>query len=178
MIMGVSNLLGEAQLCLGLSQGDLGSLLGASKRTGQRWAVGHAYPSAEELHVLARHVHKRDPQLADKIALASGTTLVALGLAAAPSPPSPPFVPQPDRIIDSVVCAAAEAMDVMPRAIRPALLAAFTRAQEIGLSVDTVVKVLRAGTALPKPPTPANLAAVQASGKGGREKAKGRVSGG
>jgi hypothetical protein len=40
------------------------------------------------------------------------------------------------------VCAAAEAIDVMPRTIRPALLAAFRRARRLGLDVATVEKAL------------------------------------
>jgi hypothetical protein len=48
----------------------------------------------------------------------------------------------PPEVVDSVVCAAAETMSVMPGAIRPALLAAFTRAQKIGLTVEEVTKAL------------------------------------
>jgi hypothetical protein len=51
-----------------------------------------------------------------------------------------------------VVCAAAEAMERMPRDVRPALLAAFRRAREIGLSVDMVERVLQASSALPVGP--------------------------
>jgi len=53
-------------------------------------------------------------------------------------------------LVDSVVCAAAEAMSLSPQAIRPAVLAAFARARDAGLSLDAVVDVL----APPPPPTP------------------------
>jgi hypothetical protein len=139
-----THLLFLAHRALGLSQGDLGKLLGASTRTGQRWGTAKAFPSQEQVQQLARHVDPVDAQLAAQLAQAGGTTLMALGLGPPPPPPpAPPFVPAPDRIVDSVVCAAAEAMGVMPGAIRPALLAAFTRGREIGLGVDALEKALR-----------------------------------
>ena len=45
-------------------------------------------------------------------------------------------------MVDVVVCAAAEALDVSPRAVRPALLAAFQRAREAGLTLEQVEKAL------------------------------------
>ncbi|MDP9001553.1 MAG: hypothetical protein M3O46_15745, partial [Myxococcota bacterium] len=46
-------------------------------------------------------------------------------------------------LIDAVVCAAAEALDVSPRAVRPALLAAFARASELGLTLERSLEGLR-----------------------------------
>jgi hypothetical protein len=138
------HLLLKARRALGLSQGNLGRRLGASERTGQRWGVGGAFPSEQQVQQLAVQVHPLDPGLAGELARAAGTTLLALGLGPPPPPPPPPpFLPPPDRIVDSVVCAAAAAMDVMPRAIRPALLAAMTRAREIGLGVVDLERALR-----------------------------------
>jgi hypothetical protein len=45
-------------------------------------------------------------------------------------------------MVDSIVCAAAEAMDVVPRQVRPALLAAFARARRLSLSTEVVEKAL------------------------------------
>jgi hypothetical protein len=59
-------------------------------------------------------------------------------------------------VVDSVVCACAEAMDMMPRDVRPGLLAAFARATELGVDVQKVERVLR-GT----------LAAAKAAGASG-----------
>ncbi len=138
-------LLIEARQELGVSQGKLGELLGSSARTGQRWETTGSTPSPEQLHALAALVHPTSSALAAKIAAAGGTTLEKLGLV--PSPPSPPPpapppppLPSPDpiHIVDTVVCAAAEAMQVMPDAIRPALRAAFRRARLAGLSVEAV----------------------------------------
>jgi len=94
-------------------------------------------------------VYPVDAALAAEIAAAGGTTLEALGVLPPPPPPAPappPPVPvtPPDRVVDAVVCAAAEAMQVMPQAVRPAVLAAFACARELGLTVDGVERVLRA----------------------------------
>jgi DNA-binding XRE family transcriptional regulator len=147
----VVELLIESRRGLFLSQGALGELLGASRRTSQRWERGHARPSPEQLAALAKHVHGHDPSLAARLAEAAQTSLVALGLVAPPpAPPAPPPVapavtlPAPEHIIDAVVCAAADAIDVMPSALRPALHAAFRRARLVGLDVATAERALDA----------------------------------
>jgi hypothetical protein len=94
-------------------------------------------------------VYPVDAALAAEIAAAGGTTLEALGVLPPPPPPAPappPPVPvtPPDRVVDAVVCAAAEAMQVMPQSVRPAVLAAFACARELGLTVEGVERVLRA----------------------------------
>jgi DNA-binding XRE family transcriptional regulator len=141
---------------LGATQEELGRLLGVSRRTAQRWS-SQGIPSYE-LMALARLVHPRDPALASEIAAALGTTLEAAGIAPpAPPPPAPAPAAPPisDGVVDAVVCAAAEAMDMMPNEIRPGLLAAFARAKEIGLTVEVVERALRSrlgrveGTARP-----------------------------
>ncbi len=137
-----SNLLAQAQHTLRLSQAELGKRLGASARTGHRWAVGRAHPSATQLARLAELVHDANPDLAEVIADAAGTTLEKLGLVK-PSEGATPAL-TPDRVVDCVVCAAAEAMDVPPKAIRAALLAAFARARELGITVEVMEASLRA----------------------------------
>jgi len=57
--------------------------------------------------------------------------------AAPPVPATPSHV-----LVDSVVCAAAESASLLPQAIRPAILAAFVRAREGGLTIDGVIGVL------------------------------------
>jgi hypothetical protein len=44
--------------------------------------------------------------------------------------------------VDSIVRAAAAALHVLPEAVRPAVAAAFGRALELGVDVQTVTKVL------------------------------------
>jgi transcriptional regulator with XRE-family HTH domain len=131
---------------LHFSQNDLARALGVSRRTGQRWTAGSG-PVGTDLHKMARLVYPADAALAAEIAAAAGTTLDGLGvLPPPPPPPEPPHEPTPpaDWIVDAaVVCAAAEAMQVMPQSVRPAVLAAFACARELGLTVEGVERVLR-----------------------------------
>jgi transcriptional regulator with XRE-family HTH domain len=138
----------DARRILGVSQGELGERLGASRRTGQRWEAGRAKPGPTELGRLAALVHAEDPKLAAEIATVGGSSLESLGLVkptrpapAAPPPPAPPA----EHVVDAVVCAAAEAIGVMPDAVRPALRAAFRRARLVGLDVATVERALGPG---------------------------------
>lgn len=132
----------RARAALFLTQVELARLLGASRRTGQRWDSDKSTPSPQQLQTLAKHIYPVDPQLAAEIAQATDTTLVALGLAPPPPPANAPPPPPVASIVDSVVCAAAEAIDVVPRAVRPALLAAFSRARELQLTIEVVEKAL------------------------------------
>jgi transcriptional regulator with XRE-family HTH domain len=133
----VRALFDRARYALRVSQVGLAELLGASRRTGQRWDAGQSYPSPSQLIALAKAVYARDSALASEVAISVGTTVEALGLA-------PPEAPAPiENIVDSVVCAAAEAMDALPRAIRPALMAAFARARELHLSIEDVERGLK-----------------------------------
>jgi len=139
----VSALFFRARRALRATQVDLAQMLGASRRTGQRWDAGQSYPSVSQLVALAKAVYARDPGLAAELAISVGMTVEALGLAP-PAAPAPPDAPVPiENIVDSVVCAAAEAMDALPRAIRPALMAAFARARELHLSIEDVEKGLK-----------------------------------
>jgi hypothetical protein len=142
-------LLYEARRALHIgSQGDLGVRMGSSPRTGQRWERGESYPSARQLQELAGLVYPKDASLAGEIARAGGTTVEALGLVPAPlppaAPPAPPVKPRPDpeHIVDTIVCAASDAMNVLPEAVRPALRAAFRRARLVGLTVEEVERAL------------------------------------
>jgi hypothetical protein len=91
-----------------------------------------------EVAALARVLLPVRPDLAAQIAAAADTTLDRLGIvpieAASPTAASDPA--------DSVVRAAADVMGVSPDAIRPAVAAAFVRAREVGLDVQTVAESL------------------------------------
>jgi transcriptional regulator with XRE-family HTH domain len=108
-------LLHHARTALRVSQNELSQRLGVSRRTGQRWNKGGG-PIGIDIHNLARLVFPVDAALATEIALVGATTLEALGL-----------VPMP----------------VMPQSVRPAVLAAFACAKELGLTVEAVERVLR-----------------------------------
>jgi hypothetical protein len=140
----------RAQMALGLTQARFGALLGVSARTGHRWAVGKSVMTEFDLRRLAGHLVKVDRALAKEVANAGRTTLEDLGLVE----PVKPFVPSADHVADSVVCVAAETMGVTPGAVRVALAAAFTRAREVGLSVEAMEKALTRSPRVPAAPPP------------------------
>jgi hypothetical protein len=157
---------------LGLNQAGLADLLGSSLRTVQRWEAGRSTPYSWNLEKLADAVRPHNPELASKIDVwaprpappAPPGMPVAAAPMASPPPPLPPPAPPPPVIpagvlVDAVVCAAAEAMTAAPQAVRPAVLAAFARARDAGLTVDGVLAVLA-------PPPPAEP--VAAKGKAGK----------
>jgi transcriptional regulator with XRE-family HTH domain len=151
-------LLVHAGHALGMSQGDIALLLGVSRRTVSRWTGHGATLGPDQVATLARAVHPKDPQLAAHIAAHGGATLESLGIGQ--PAPKEALQPKPEDIesvartlVDAVVCAAAEALDASPRAVRPALLAAFTRARELGLSLETAERTLAASKARPRAKT-------------------------
>jgi|HubBroStandDraft_6_1064221.scaffolds.fasta_scaffold289055_1 hypothetical protein len=148
-----SVLLTDAQHTLATSQSGLGKLLGGvTRRTVWRYQGGKTSPYPNHLHNLAKHVHPLDAALAAEIAVAGGATLESLGIVLPPppqapvpaAPPAPPPIDplQARLLVDAIVCAAAEALDVPPKSVRGVLHAAFARAKETGLPVDVIEKAL------------------------------------
>ncbi len=147
----MSALLVLAQHALGLTQSEFGEMLGVSRATIVRWHGGR-FPGLlpSQVAEVVRAVHAVDVELATQIAALAHQTLESLGVvvpapptvAAPPPPPLPPPVPVP-HLIDSVVCAAADAVGQLPSILRPALLAAFERAGAVGLSAEAVAKGLK-----------------------------------
>jgi hypothetical protein len=141
---------------LGMFHGELADHLGVSRRTVSRWAHDGAHLTHDQVAKLAELAYEHDPSLAAEIAAAVGETLVTLGVEViavpeAPPPPSPslPAVAAAPRValqnlVDAVVCAAAEALDVSPRVVRPGLLAAIRCAREVGLTVEEMEAALSA----------------------------------
>ena len=144
-----TSLLVQAQWALSKNQRTLGEMLGVSRRTVVRWTRGGGTTlPPSRLLTLARALHSVDAALAEKIALGHGQTLAGLGIAVQ--------APEVDvgadaRLAEVVVCAAADALDAPPRAVRPALLAALESARQVGLSAESLEKALRARVA-PSPP--------------------------
>ena len=122
-------LLLEASRALSLNQRELAELLGISSRTVQRWFARRSSPISLHWHALARATHGAQPALAARLARQGGSSLEELALVAQPPRAS-------DVLADAVVCAAAEAIDVAPGAIRPALLAAVRRARQLRLTLE------------------------------------------
>ncbi len=162
----------RSQLELGMSQGDLGKLLGVSRRTISRWVSSFPGVTEPQVHTLVRAVHPRNPVLAAELAAHVGQTLVGLGVVPPPAPaapaPAPPPPPRPlppiPLLVESVVCAAADALETKPAAVRDALTAAFVRAQKMGLSVEEVVRAL---CPRPEPTAPVASDPKSARVKGG-----------
>jgi transcriptional regulator with XRE-family HTH domain len=150
-------LLTRARQVLGMTQEQFGTTLGTSKRTVQRWDAGQAVPLPEELHTLARLVYPTDRALATQIAKETGATLENLGIVA--PAPSPRAAPPTHLMVESVVCAAAEALETKPAAAREALRAALGRARAMGLTVEEIDE------ALSPPMARASDAAAEANGK-------------
>ncbi len=144
----------EAQSKLGLNQRQTAELCGISLRTVQRWAGRRSHPSSFDYTALAKASFPVDRDLAARLASAGGTTLAQMGLAV-PAPPAPPPVPQTfgpaELVVDSILCAAAIAMDMKPLEIRPALAAAFRRTRQLGIPIEAVERALT-GEALPDGP--------------------------
>ena len=112
---------------LGMSQGELGRVLGASARTIMRWESS-SDGGRRGWAGLIRLIHAHDATLAAQMAAYAGGSIES-------------FIPThtvASHLVDAVVCAAAEAIDSSPRALRIALRAAFARAAELGLSVEDV----------------------------------------
>jgi DNA-binding transcriptional regulator YiaG len=125
------SLIVQCRLALGVTQQEFAQIFGYTKRTVQRWEERGAALIPSEIETLARVLYPVRPDLAAQVAEAADTTLDrigvgALGASAATAASDP---------IDSVVNAAAEAIGVTADAIRPAVCAAFRRAQELGLDV-------------------------------------------
>lgn len=137
-----AGLLIEARRTLVLSREELGRLLQRSKRTVGRMEIGQSAIDAEEFHQLARSVHPHDAALAEELARAGNTTLLDLGVV----PSSPPVVMGPvvpsHLLVDAVVCAAADALNVAPESVRASVLAAFRRARELHMTLEDVENAL------------------------------------
>ncbi|HEY6461437.1 MAG TPA: helix-turn-helix transcriptional regulator [Polyangiaceae bacterium] len=156
-------LITQAQRTIGMSQRQLGELVGASRRTITRWFGGGSTPELDALQAIARAVYPHDASLAAALAAETGQTLVSLGIEMPPPPPAPVVVaapPPPELagpparpfpparlVVDSIVCAAAESMQCAPSAVRDVLRAAFARARGLGLTLEEVEEGLRGAEA-------------------------------
>jgi len=142
-----AELLVLAGRALGMSQEKLGELLGVSRRTMTRWTSRGTTLARDDATTLARALHDAGhAELAERAAATCRQTLASLGMApqVVAEPPSP-------KLVEIVVCAAAEALDASPRTVRPMLRAAFGEADVLGLSVQDVVQGLSPALAVRVP---------------------------
>jgi hypothetical protein len=149
-------LLALAMRALRLNGVDTAALLHLNPKTISRWLGGETSVGVEALGELAPRVYPHDPALATRMHAYAATRMADAGVAPPPplplppaaetAPAPPPMPPAPPKLrVDAVVYAACEAMDATPRALKPALLAAFRRARELGLSIDDVERELSPG---------------------------------
>jgi hypothetical protein len=96
-------------------------------------------------------VYPRDPDLAARLAASQLATLEQFGIAPPPTAAAPPGQAAERRDIDSLLCAAADAMNGPPRAVRPIVTAAFVRARDMGLTVEAVAAALLVSENAEKP---------------------------
>lgn len=133
----VPTLLERARAALQVHKSALGSALGVSPQTMYRWVRGESRPGPAAFRQLAVRIHPADPTLAAELAAAGGATPAALGLVTRPKVPLEPLA------AESVVSAAADALSLPPKAVRPAVLAALERAQALGATVESLLTALR-----------------------------------
>jgi transcriptional regulator with XRE-family HTH domain len=134
------SLLSSARLALGASQEKFGTLLGVTRKTAARIETGQSLLSDGKFHTLARAVYPVDKALATQLAAAGYATLAEIGIVEAPVPLQKTA---PAHVLGhALVCAAAEALDASPRAMRPVLVAAFQVAKDLGLTVEEALQTL------------------------------------
>jgi DNA-binding XRE family transcriptional regulator len=153
-------LLVQARVALRWSQSDLANAFGLSRRTVARYEAGHTSGLVpHQMFILARALYPVDRSLARRAAVAGGETLMGLGLEKPepPKPPPAPASPPPPRsmLVDSVVYAAAEALDASPRSIRAAVLTAIERALVLGITLEDLTVPPASPRTPPAKPKPA-----------------------
>jgi DNA-binding XRE family transcriptional regulator len=130
----------ECRMALGLTQKEMGNLVGKTKRTVQRWEDRGALLIAAEVAALVQALRPVRPDLAERIAAILDQSRAEIGLPALAHGTIDATKADP---IEAVVAAAARAIGVTPQAVRPAVAAAFARAVEEGLDVHTVNERLK-----------------------------------
>jgi hypothetical protein len=128
MTIDSAKLIIECQFALRTTQEKLGELLGKSKRTIQRWQDKGCVLLPEQADTLAKALRRTRPDLADQVLALGAKTAASLGRA-----------PATPEVIDAILRAAAKAGHTSPKAVRPAVQAAFAKAAEVGVTVNAVV---------------------------------------
>ena len=128
-------LLVHCQIALGLTQKELGELLGRDRRTIQRWQESGFELMADQAETLADALLPVRPDLAEQVR--------ELGRKAAMAGVIPSARPATAEVIDAILRAAADAGGTSPEAIRPAISAALLKAEEAGVEVRAIVAGLK-----------------------------------
>lgn len=150
----MNELVREARATLGLYvDGELARFLGVSRRTVQRHTHSAGIPMGNGHEKLVRALYPRDPALA--LAIARSHKIDLSDLIAAAKPAAPPAVPaapaapsKPEARREHaahVILAACDALNMLPRDVRPALAAIFGQARGLGVDLDQLAKLLSEG---------------------------------
>jgi hypothetical protein len=129
-------LLVHCQIALGLTQEELGDLLGRNRRTIQRWQERGFELMADQAETLAHALQAVRPDLAEQVLELGRKAAIAAGM-------TPPTRPATADVIDAILRAAADAGGTSPEAIRPAISAALLKAEEAGVEVRAIVAALK-----------------------------------
>jgi transcriptional regulator with XRE-family HTH domain len=134
----IPDLVRRTRAALKLQQPEFAAALGVSLRTAQRWEGGETNLLIVQARRLAILVFPHNRELARELATAARETLESLKLV----PPAPPPQPPVGLLVEAVVCAAADAGGLPPRAARATLLAALRRMRDLGVTADQLSKEL------------------------------------
>jgi len=144
--MPFEEMLYRVQGALKINQNRLAEMLGCSPRTVYRYYARGGQLSPRSCATLATACHPHDRALAAHVAERGGHTLESLGLERPVAPVAPAAAPPPlpagPHLADSIVCAAAEALDASPRTMRPALRAALERMVALRMTAAEVLEAL------------------------------------
>jgi transcriptional regulator with XRE-family HTH domain len=132
-------LLVHCQIALGLTQKELGELLGRNRRTIQRWQESGFVLMADQAETLAHALQPLRPDLAEQVLELGRKAAMIAGVTA-------PARPATAEVIDAILRAAADAARTSPEAIRPAVTAALLKAQDYGVELGAIVAGLKAAS--------------------------------
>jgi len=158
----IAPLVQRARLEAGLSEEELASHAGTTARTVQRWETAFVPPtrSLREPLVLALANASGESwrALVEQLGLSRGEMLAKvpiqaakaapppapppLALAPPPPPPAPPPPPDPRAVLDDVIRATAEDLDVSPRKVRAAFAQLTVDLERLGLPYGTARDVI------------------------------------
>ena len=140
--MALGETLLRVQSALNLNQKELARLIGCSSRTIIRYYKRGGALAPATYAELATACHPHDVALAAHLAQQAGKTLASLGLQGASAVSVRGATLTAKHLVDSIVCAAAEAMQTPPHTMRPALTAAFERAIALGMTAEDVLRAM------------------------------------
>jgi hypothetical protein len=94
----------------------------------------------DHYHKIIRALYPKNPDLAARIAAKLGGTLADYGVTG-PAAAGPP--PKATRThAEALICAAADAMDKVPRDARPIVSAIFAHVRDLGVDLPSLVELL------------------------------------